>query len=202
MRKSLVVFGLLAVAGLCASQAAAATQVTYLICTRGPQGSNDGSSVARVTLDPVTMHGNLDPVVLLAEYDHVDSAALTPDGRYLYFVDAYSYPSPQVLGRLDLSTVTYTGIGAIWTAGGEPFATDQAAFTLDGTLLVTNTINDSLYSVNPVTAEATLIGPVTTTGGANVDIFGGDILVSDAGELYLWTNSARAGAPVGLESEG
>jgi len=200
MSKKLSLLSLLAAAALAVPQVAAAgwSDVTYLVCTRGPQGTNDGSIVARVTLDPVTSRGNLDPVMLLAEYDHVDAAAVTPDGRYMYFVDAYASPSPQRLGVLDLLQLTYTGVGTVSISGGPAIEVDQLAFALDGTLLMTNTLDDSLYAVNMATAEATLIGVLKTPSGTTVNVYGGDILVSETGVLYMWTNGSRADAPAGL----
>jgi hypothetical protein len=37
-----------------------------------------------------------------------------------------------------------------------------------------------------------------TTGGALIDVLGGDLFVSDGSVLYMWNNRSRSGAPAGL----
>lgn len=198
MKNSSTVFGLSLAAALGMSQAAGAVDVAYLVSTMGSQGANDGSAVSRVVLDPVTSRGNLFPLVHLAEYDHVDVAAVTPDGNTMYWIDSWVYPSPQTLGWVNLLDNSYGAVGVIWTAGGEAFEPDQGAFTPDGRFIAANNRNDSIYEVNLLTAEAVRIGPVKIAGGVTVDIQGGDIAIADDGTLYIWTNRVRSGAPAGL----
>ena len=56
MNRNLLAFVAAATLSVPQIAAAGSADVTYLVCTRGPQGTGDGSSVATVTLDPVTMH--------------------------------------------------------------------------------------------------------------------------------------------------
>ncbi len=162
----------------------------------------DGTtSLFQVELDTTSGHAVLTLLPGgLINFEHADVLAGTPDGATLFFIDSGpSQLAPSTLGRYDFATGLVQEIGLITLGGSELTGFDQAAFAPDGTLYTTSNPLDSLYSIDLVTAEATLVGPLVNDATSVVlNIGGGDIAFAADGTMYLWINLSRPGAPRGL----
>jgi hypothetical protein len=190
--------------------------VLYLVDTgKGrPQQDNDNKSyLYRVEIDEEESRAVLIPLPIaggvageLEGYNRVDALASTPDGSRLYFIDtdfeADVLPltdKPADLAYYDLATATVVHVGGITVDGVPAIGIDQAAFSRDGTFYVSNTYEDTLYTLDPETAELTLVGTlVREETGAVLDVSGSDIAFSADGTLYIWVNRTRGEAPRGL----
>jgi hypothetical protein len=169
-------------------------------------GFGDGmSQLFRVSIDEV---GGMATLIPLANgtlpYDHVDVLAATPDGDRLYFVNAgASQLLPGTLGYYEVDTALVQEIGMIMVGATPLNGLDQSSISPANVMYVTNTLNDSLYTVDMATAEATLVGQVVNQAtGVVVNISGGDIAFAEDGTLFMWANAARTGAPRGLYTLG
>jgi len=104
-----------------------------------------------------------------------------------------------MLGYYDLNTPNWTSVGPVLDGTAPLTGIVQLVFVPDGSLLLVSATTDSLYTVDPNTGAATLVGPVVhRRTGATVDIHGGDIAFAHPNTLYLWANHSREGAPRGV----
>jgi hypothetical protein len=167
---------------------------------------HDGfSTLYRVEIDEAAGKANMIPLPSgTVNYDHVDTLSSTPDGTRLYFVDDGGQPpatAQATLAYYDVASATVTGIGVVMQGGVKVTRIDQAAFSPAGTLYITSSKTDKLYTLDLATAAATDLGAVVNqASGAIVDISGADIAFTSDGALYIWINTERAGAPRGLYS--
>jgi hypothetical protein len=143
-------------------------------------------------------------------YNRVDTIASTPDGSRLYFVDENTRrddESRPILAYYDHQTAIVNEIGYI-LIDGDPedpvLATDQAAFSPEGTLYIAGSELNKLYTVNHEkddddVAVAVEVGTVVNEStDVELNINGADIAFSAEGVLYLWINNGKMGAPAGL----
>jgi hypothetical protein len=166
----------------------------------------DGISyLYRVEIDEVQQRTNLFLLPNgIVNYNHVDAIASPPDGSRLYLInDVVDKEIPEnsksILAYYDLSTNLVNEVGVIMVGGQRLVLIDQAAFSPDGTFYFAGTATDSLYTLNPSTAEATQIGKIINSAtGKTVDVYGGDIAITSDGTMYMWTIRGRTGAPIGL----
>lgn len=165
-------------------------EVIYLSDT---QQRNDGTSlIFTIAIDQVGERVNL---TLLPNgevpFDNVDMLAVTPDGGRIYMIDdgLATYPNA-TLAYYDVATDQIVTVGVVTYNGENLYQIDQGTFSKEGVLYITHNPTDSLFTVNPDTAVATLVGPIVDVGtGQNVDIYGADIAFTADGSLYLITNS-------------
>jgi hypothetical protein len=198
-------------------------EVLYLVDNGGGRPENDDdnkSYLFRVEIDDATNQANLIPLPItngvageLEGYNRVDALAGAPDGSRVYIIDTdfdidltqtpiYS-DKPAILAYYDLASASVIQVGPIMAGGTPLVGIDQAAFSPDGTLYITNTYEDALYTVDPGTAEATLAGTlVHEASGDTLNVGGGDIGFSTDGTLYVWINRTNGGALRGLYTLG
>jgi hypothetical protein len=194
--------------------ASAQDQFNIVYYTDGIAIGNSESRLFQVELDTGSGIAQLTELVVLGPgatgagdpgWENVDVLAVTPDGRKLYFIDDGRFSDPNGrMGVYDVDTGHATEIGQVTfeDKGTVPLGKnwiDQAAFSPDGTLYITNVVNDRLYSVDLSTAYATLVGAVVEMHTRTViDLKGADIAFGADGSLMLWTSFAVPFAPRGL----
>lgn len=153
----------------------------------------DGQSgLYQVHIDQVEGRANLEllPGGQL-NYDHVDTLAATPDGARIYFIDdGPQFTGPAAtLGYYDVAAETVHEVGVVTLNGDNLFSFDQGAFSPDGTFYATTSTSDSLFTLDPTTAEATMVGEVVDQATGNtLNVAGADIAFTDDGDLYFFTN--------------
>ena len=145
---------------------------------------------------------NLDPPLGPGEvpYNQVDALAATPDGTKLYLVDKYLGEDTGHLGCYDLTIAVWTELGQV-TLDRTPIpGIVLAAFSPSGVLYVASGDTESLYTLDLITAELTLVGLIKKDGptGTPVNLGGADFVFSGENTIYLWANRSRDDAPRGL----
>jgi hypothetical protein len=173
-------------------QATVATLRESLFLSDTQQRADGISLIFRVAIDQVGGRVNL---TLLPNgqvpFDNVDALAVSPDGARVYMIDdgLETYPNA-TLAYYDLATDQVVTVGGITFNGANLYKIDQATFSAQGVLYITQNDSNALYTVDPETAVATEIGPVVDQAtGQTVDIYGADIAFTADGSLYLVTNS-------------
>jgi len=175
--------------------------------------SQDGiTMVYEVSLDPYSHRANLYPLPAanldpplgpgVIPFNQADAMAATPDGKRLYFVDRYDGGDTGHLGYYELATAEWVDLGQV-TLDGDPLPLIVlAAFTEGGSLYVASSETDSLYFLRHTTASLINFGVIKRDGptGPVVNVQGADMVFGKKGNLYLWSNLGKDGAPRGLYS--
>ena len=136
----------------------------------------------------------------LTGFNHVDAIAATPNGEKIYMIDDGATSTKEFF-VYDVASNTY-GAGTLITGMGvlpSGNSMDHLVVASDGTVYLTNNSDQSLYTIDPNTAVASLIGQIRKdNNNALLSIIGGDLAFNDAGELFMWTNWQALDAPRGL----
>jgi hypothetical protein len=194
--------------------ASAQDQFNVIYYTDGIAIRNGESKLFRIDLDADSGIAALTELVVLGPgatgasdpgWENVDVLAVTPNGRKLYFIDDSRVSDPNGrMGVYDVDTGQVTEIGLVTfeDMGTVPLGKnwiDQAAFSPDGTLYITNIANDRLYRLDLSTAFATLVGDVVEMNtGTVINLKGADIAFAADSSLRLWTSYGVPFAPRGL----
>jgi len=172
-------------------------------------GSNEGkTTLYKVYLNTVSGRAELTPLPDVGygpgaiPFDSVVAFACTPDGKKLYCVESQLGSSYyHHLGLFDLTSSSFEILGPIQGMG---FRTQQAAFSVDGTLYIGNQQQDELWIVgidpnSPTYLQASEVGSIQDGDTLGVpDVNGADIVFDAHGDLYLWVNKPGLNAPGGL----
>ncbi len=169
-------------------------EVIYLTDTL--QRADGKSLIFTVAIDQLGGQANL---TLLPNgelpFDNVDALAVTPDGSRIYMIDdgLATYPNA-TLAYYDVATDQIVTVGVVTYNGENLYEIDQATFSKEGVLYITQNVTDALFTVNPENAEATEVGPIVNqASGELLDIFGADIAIDADGSFYLITNLTTTG---------
>lgn len=179
-----------------AQQASSGTLREVIYLTDTLQRADGKSLIFTVAIDQLGGQANL---TLLPNgelpFDNVDALAVTPDGSRIYMIDdgLATYPNA-TLAYYDVATDQIVTIGVVTYNGENLYEIDQATFSKDGVLYITQNVTDALFTVNPETAEATEVGPIVNqASGELLDIFGADIAIDADGSFFLITNLTTTG---------
>jgi hypothetical protein len=160
-------------------------------------------------LVPLPVKGSLDPMGNTVPFDQVDAIAASADGSKLYLINRCNTdmnPAPGgEFGWYDLMTQVFHNSGKHVTL--KDTAQDVPDIVLaaarNGTLYAASQTTNALYTVDPGTAVATLVGTLRNGGDSGacgegspiLNIMGADMTFDSQGSFYLWTNG---GADRGL----
>jgi hypothetical protein len=135
-------------------------------------------------------------------FDQVVAFGCTPDGTKIYCIESeVTSPLYHYLGVYDIDSSTFIVLGLL---EGMDFRTQQAAFSLDGTLYIGNATEDELWvvDIDPGSLNylhVSRVGVILNEGtGVPPDVAGADLVFAADGSLFLWVNNERPGAPAGL----
>jgi hypothetical protein len=166
--------------------------------------SFDAPPVSRLFLvDPSTGDLTLEADLDSSYGPYLGLAALDATRFYMTGTDASCGPELQgcILLEVELtppSTIpTITPLGTITDAGTGLILIGVVGLTYrsDGILYAISEDTDSLYVLDPATAEATLVG------AAGIDLHGGDITFDGEGRLWDWTNIGLSSGLYQLDPE-
>ena len=146
------------------------------------------------SVDPAT--GAMTPVADLGSAYTPVLALAAADGRTLYAAGSdntgticQGNPMTCLLLKIVLDPASTTPasvqvIGPMQSAGDPVGGVVGMSFRSDGVLFMDSQSDNSLYTLDPATAQATLVG------FPNLTLHGGDITFDDADRLVVWTNGA------------
>jgi hypothetical protein len=164
---------------------------TIYITDVGP-GTDGKSSLYSVKLDETAGRANL-TLLGTIPFNEAEAAAVSPDGSKVFIIDKFVneptvYNGSGRLGYFEVSSRSWYEIGPVTLGNGIVEGIAQAAFSpVDGKLYCASDITDSLYTVDPSTGQATLLGRLRF-GGRNINATGGDLAFTASGILYFYAN--------------
>ena len=182
--------------------AAADSEVLYL--TDSGSKTNGTTALFRVELDEAT--GRADLTLAgngILPVNQGDAIAASPSGTRIYVIDKLQDGQGDgTLGYYDVAAATWNDLGIVKDGVNPVKEITLAEFSPGGVLYAASQFENSIYTVDTGTAQATLLGVVEETDGTRVNVSGADLAFGADGTLYIWINTPKADgtapAPRGL----